>query len=303
LRTRLYRQRPIARAGRFANTRGLGPLAGEAAPEAAIEGDIVTEGEQLLRAVLEEPGDDTVRLVYADWLEENGRGREAAYIRNGVAICHPERLNPEHDMGAGWDGIIDIITQYPPADPEHCPLCRAIQDQRDSGFTRRIARDVGLSFGKPADWSGRKDPGCPVYVGVRCRGGFASEVTCVAADFTEPAARSLFSRHPVTAVHLVDRIPGFPEARPHHLGWRGWVWYPPDDGPGWHPASILQELWNELEGGKLRPGGAWKLYPTDAEAHAALSTRLVNWGRSLVKPPLKSLESEKDKPVSERISS
>jgi uncharacterized protein (TIGR02996 family) len=35
----------------------------------------------LLRAICDEPTDDTVRLVYADWLEENGDAERAEFIR------------------------------------------------------------------------------------------------------------------------------------------------------------------------------------------------------------------------------
>jgi uncharacterized protein (TIGR02996 family) len=268
----------------------------------------VTEGEQLLRAVLEEPGDDTVRLVYADWLEENGRGKEAAYIRNGVAICHPERLNPEHDMGAGWDGIIDFITQYPPADRNHCPLCRAISHQRGHPFTRALAADVGDIFGKPADWSGRKDPGVPNYVGVRCRGGFVAEVTTTAAQFTEEVARSLFSRHPVTAVCLTDARPSEDSA----IGSTRVGWHlaeqtedvdETDPGMGYIPLRIFERLTRMVSS----PVDAYNLglavYQREADARGDLSDACCLWGRSLVKPPLKSLETKKNESVSERISS
>ena len=38
-------------------------------------------GDALYRAILADPGDDTPRLVCADWLEENGRAEEAEFIR------------------------------------------------------------------------------------------------------------------------------------------------------------------------------------------------------------------------------
>lgn len=48
----------------------------------------MTEREALLRAILEDPADDTVRLVFADWLEEND-GRPGAvrakFIRDQIA--------------------------------------------------------------------------------------------------------------------------------------------------------------------------------------------------------------------------
>ena len=35
----------------------------------------------LLQAVLDDPEDDGIRLIYADWLEEHGRAERAAFIR------------------------------------------------------------------------------------------------------------------------------------------------------------------------------------------------------------------------------
>jgi uncharacterized protein (TIGR02996 family) len=47
----------------------------------------VNDGELLLKAILANPAEDTPRLVYADWLEENGQGERAEFIRWQVA--HP----------------------------------------------------------------------------------------------------------------------------------------------------------------------------------------------------------------------
>lgn len=46
--------------------------------------DIDTEA-ALLGAMKEDPGDGALRLVYADWLEENGRGGEAEGVRWALA--------------------------------------------------------------------------------------------------------------------------------------------------------------------------------------------------------------------------
>ena len=43
-----------------------------------------------LRAIAEHPDDDSSRLVYADWLEENGDPEKAGYVRVKVAY---ERLD------------------------------------------------------------------------------------------------------------------------------------------------------------------------------------------------------------------
>jgi uncharacterized protein (TIGR02996 family) len=42
---------------------------------------MTSDGDTLFRAICENPADDTPRLVYADWLEENGRPERAEFIR------------------------------------------------------------------------------------------------------------------------------------------------------------------------------------------------------------------------------
>src|SRR5262249_43368792 len=43
--------------------------------------DLLTQHEAFLRAIFDAPEDDTPRLVYADFLEENGEGNRAELIR------------------------------------------------------------------------------------------------------------------------------------------------------------------------------------------------------------------------------
>jgi uncharacterized protein (TIGR02996 family) len=47
----------------------------------------MTERDALLRAVCENPDDDTPRLVYADWLQENGEEARAEFIRVQVTMA------------------------------------------------------------------------------------------------------------------------------------------------------------------------------------------------------------------------
>jgi uncharacterized protein (TIGR02996 family) len=42
---------------------------------------MTSDGEALFRAICEHPAEDTPRLVYADWLDENGRPERAEFIR------------------------------------------------------------------------------------------------------------------------------------------------------------------------------------------------------------------------------
>jgi uncharacterized protein (TIGR02996 family) len=47
----------------------------------------VSDGEHLYRAILCDPADDTLRLAYADWLEENGEGEYGEFIRVQVELA------------------------------------------------------------------------------------------------------------------------------------------------------------------------------------------------------------------------
>jgi uncharacterized protein (TIGR02996 family) len=45
-------------------------------------------GKGLLQDIIENPADDVPRLIYADWLEENGAEERADFIRQAIAFPH-----------------------------------------------------------------------------------------------------------------------------------------------------------------------------------------------------------------------
>jgi uncharacterized protein (TIGR02996 family) len=47
----------------------------------------MTHDDAFLKAIIESPDDDGVRLIYADWLDENGRPDRAAFIRVQTALA------------------------------------------------------------------------------------------------------------------------------------------------------------------------------------------------------------------------
>ena len=52
--------------------------------------------EPFLKAICENPDDDTVRLVYADWLDENGDPERAEFIRLQIALHgKPKKSDPQ----------------------------------------------------------------------------------------------------------------------------------------------------------------------------------------------------------------
>jgi uncharacterized protein (TIGR02996 family) len=52
---------------------------------------MTNDGDALFRAVCENPADDTARLVYADWLDENGNPDRAEFIR---LQCEASYISP-----------------------------------------------------------------------------------------------------------------------------------------------------------------------------------------------------------------
>jgi uncharacterized protein (TIGR02996 family) len=59
------------------------------------------DGEALLRAICDEPWEDTPRLMYADWLQENGRPARAEFIRLQIELArlpgHERLKSPQAD--------------------------------------------------------------------------------------------------------------------------------------------------------------------------------------------------------------
>jgi uncharacterized protein (TIGR02996 family) len=54
-----------------------------------------SDGDALRQAILAQPDDDIARLVYADWLEENGQPERAAFIRAQVWAAQAEPYSPD----------------------------------------------------------------------------------------------------------------------------------------------------------------------------------------------------------------
>ncbi len=76
----------------------------------------MTDGDLLFKAILDNPEDDTLRLVYADWLQEQGQDDRAEFIRS----FFPKEVH--------WK-IMTFNSDYPEWRPE-CWACsgRCVQD-------------------------------------------------------------------------------------------------------------------------------------------------------------------------------
>src|SRR5262249_8069317 len=82
-----------------------------------------------LRDICERPDDDAPRLIYADWLEENGHAERAEFIRLQCRVAQMDEDDPHYAeledrefellhahsddwQGAEWDGHINWVRGF-----------------------------------------------------------------------------------------------------------------------------------------------------------------------------------------------
>ena len=224
----------------------------------------------LLRAILENPAEDTVRLAFADWLEESGEHDRGAFIRGMVDM---EKCRPGCGVGRVCRGTIVL----PPM-----MTCAGTRDRVTDMFDANLCRweegQVIPDCAYRLPWRGTGDTARIMAV---FRRGFVDEVRCPAAAFTPEFARDLFTRHPVTRVVLADRTPW------HNYAGQAWSWSCAEgDAPP--PDCRVPEDWLEIlddDPDAEFKSLTWVGFKTPAAATAALSRTAVSWGRSLAGLP------------------
>lgn len=146
-------------------------------------------GSSLLRAVLADPASDAARLIYADWLEEQGERDRAEFVRVQVELAKPHR------------GIEKLI-----ATVGHLVSPSAVANMRQQAKPELVERERELWAQNRQAWEVR----CPGFdLGPASRAwwvrGFLTEIHLPLSAFLEHA-RDLFSRHPITAVVISDAV-------------------------------------------------------------------------------------------------
>lgn len=215
----------------------------------------MTEREAFVRAVCAEPGDDTRRLAFADWLEEHGEADRAAFVRRAI-------LDP---LYRECESVADTCNQGEPSGS-----CGA-WGPTVTDITGMLAHNGTERNREARRWYRR---------------GFVWRVGLPVLAFLEHA-RELFAHHPITDVVLYDRHPNAYH-RDRTGDRRVWRWDACDaadlspDTP--LPGFVPRELWagSEL---RVRRGGQARTFTSEAAARAALSRRCVSYGRGLVGLP------------------
>ena len=159
---------------------------------------MTTDEPALIAAILANRDDDTRRLVYADWLEENEQGERAEFIRVQVAIargcCGPSCYGPS---GMPCEGIRARM---------ECPGCAELRRREREllyGESGRLPNwgawsqpiwDTGILIGRP--WMERMD----------YSRGFVSALTCSWSDWSQHAD-AILRAQPIERVRPTDWLP------------------------------------------------------------------------------------------------
>jgi uncharacterized protein (TIGR02996 family) len=222
-------------------------------------------GELLLRAILTNPADDTARLVYADWLQENEQGQRAAVIRLGVEIGRVEMRCQKKGLALSHTGAVGPLF-VPRCRCRPCSLARA-EYRAELSLAESVGTDQWMEF-------------AAIGAGCRRQRGFVSAIRLSLAAFMEHA-KVLFSAHPFTAVTLTDRLPvmEFPHGEEPYFTWFHYDRSIAVPSVFDHHWAIPTEIGGE---------GHYTRFHLDSQAADKwLSARCVAYGRSLAGlPPL-----------------
>ena len=219
------------------------------------------EAAALLRAVLEDPADDAVRLVYSDWLEEHGQPLRAEFIRVQIQVA-------ELRLGLATGASEEELAKD--------SFYQALRQRERKLLGSVLAEGVtcnGYRWSEPLH-------DLEIQVGYfrheDFRRGFLAAVG-LRRDHLLTHAAELFASHPFTEVRLSDCSPATPAlGRPY---WRCGSTFLPHD----IPSPVFRYLAN-ADPERIDP---FVRYPSQELALADLSRACVLFGREQAGlPPL-----------------
>lgn len=221
--------------------------------------------------IIAHPDDDTLRLIYSDWLQDHGEGERAEFIRAQVEYAaldtaghtsdpwenHPRKDCPRRHEAYGCGPCSRMVTvSY--------RMRRLFARLADGWFS-----DVISMFGDPLLSCTRLDPADEANNSalVAVRRGFIAEVRCPLAAWLQHGPE-IAAQHPITCVRLTDREPDTTEGVV-----RWWASYDPHQTPDCLPAWWFD---GDANDGTLRFPVR---FPTPEAAYAWASARAILWAR------------------------
>lgn len=214
----------------------------------------MTHEEAFLQSIVENPDDDTPRLIFADWLEENGQGERAEFVRVQCELAKPCRL--------GYSDRFHV--------DDACASCDPLWNRERvlSASCREWANLPALGSPWFIDYHGPKIRGQPPRaLFVR---GFVEQIAISTVNFLAHG-RSLVRAAPLRQVRLVDREPMY--------GGYTYGWFETDQGD----SCDVPEFWGLLSQPVDSDTISWKNYETPELARADLSLACLLWAHEQAK--------------------
>ncbi len=262
----------------------------------------MTDGDAILRAILDDPADDLPRLAYADWLEENGQMERAEFIRLQLELAPHEsalrRPHPEQalctDESAHWCPVCGDCRCPEPETSKCYPGCRLhartsrhhsdeslklycadlrrrerdLLDRHGDGIAAGVAAAFGLRL-RMVDYGYGGGAGLCGFVKWLWRRGFVAEIRCPLQAWLDHGP-AVVRAHPVEVVEVTDKKPAVV------AGAYGWLSGPGQDSPHRLPSWLVAPrakdiLWSSA------PGDAGA---SESQAIAWLCGRLLAWAKA-----------------------
>jgi uncharacterized protein (TIGR02996 family) len=111
----------------------------------------MTDREALFRAILENPDDDTLRLIYADALDEESDARRAAFVRAQVQFAKLPEYDPARVRARHHDPDRHLVAEWVGALPDLPAGLRWDREPFRRGFPGAIQADDAAAFVRGAD--------------------------------------------------------------------------------------------------------------------------------------------------------
>lgn len=270
----------------------------------------MTHADAFIASILAHPEDDLPRLVYADWLEENGDHERSEFIRVQCEICRLMMWRLPHNGGTStgrdlaaerraslktlrkrerelWSTVwLHVAAGLPGthlcgSDLGTPTVIHALAEEWQypvrRGFVDGVTLPLASFMGGTCEaCDGRGLPLRMIHPPPR-RGDWPDCPTCAGTGRTEGIAKRLFESQPVMRVEFTDREP---EESAQYPGWfRWWSWADPDNA-----AVIGYDLYKRLRS-DFSISDYQPYFSTPDLAIAALSDAAVDLGRSLAGLP------------------
>jgi uncharacterized protein (TIGR02996 family) len=249
---------------------------------------------EFLADICAHPDDDAPRLIYADWLTDEGREARAEFIRVQVRAAAVERtLATPYEWQDQCGGVSDFwcptcgdcCCRHPedglddPGCPLHAPTSRHAGDDSLRSVLEGLKRQaVSLQNRQPAWWSGY-----PISFTVGAwRRGFIDEAHCALAVWMSHG-KELLRGHPARRVTLTDARPVrdvmglWPDAaNPGTTGRWGWC---RAGFMGGIEYSIPDDIFARLGPSPLPCCRDWWACGSEKDATGALSDACIRWAK------------------------